>query len=79
MMPRFIIGVRELYDRNLRRRWLGIDTGFGVLSQNTPSQNVGVSAIAFADVAPGRDQIMEDTNESEAIRLAVLGDHTHQV
>jgi len=32
IMPRFFINIRELRDRNLRSRWYGIDTGFGVLS-----------------------------------------------
>ena len=80
LMPRFIISVRELYDRNLHRRWQGVDTGFGVLSQVIASENAAVSAIAFADVAPGQDQAVEgDANELEAIRLEPLGDHTGHV
>ena len=79
-MPRFIISVRELYDLELRRGWQGDDTGFGVLSQPISSQNAPVSAIAFADVAPGQDQAMDgDTNESETIRLEPWGDDTDQV
>jgi hypothetical protein len=54
VMPRFIISIRELYDRNLRRRWQGVDTGFGVFSQPTVSENAAISAIAFADVVPGQ-------------------------
>ena len=80
IMPRFIISVRELYDRDLRHGWEGDDTGFGVLSQTTASQNAPVSAIAFADIAPGQDEDVEgDVNESEAIRLELLGDNIHQV
>ena len=82
MIPRFIIGVRELYDRDLQRRWQGIDSGFGVLSQPIASQIGPISAIAFADVAPGQDQVVElegDANESEAIRLEPLGDNGHHV
>ena len=56
-IPRFIIAVRELYDRNLRGRWQGIDTGFGVSSQFISSENVAVSAIEFADVAPEQGQV----------------------
>ena len=71
IMPRFIISVRELYDRDLRRRWQGIDTGFGVLSQPVSSGNAAVSAIHFADVAPGQEgQVAEgEVDDSEAIRL----------
>ena len=49
-MPRFVIGVRELYDRNPSARGR-IDTGFGVRSQPIASENTVLSAIAFADVA----------------------------
>ena len=76
MMPRFIISVRELYDCDLRRRWQGMDTGFGALSQPIAI----VSAIGFADVAPEQDQAVEGgTNESEAIQLEAFGDDTCQV
>ena len=82
MMPRFIVSMRELHDRDLRARWQGIDTGFGVLSQPIASDNAVVSAIAFADVAPwqGQDQVVEgDEDDSEAIRLEARGDGTRQV
>ena len=76
-MPRFIISVRELYDRDLRARWQGIDSGFGVLSQPIVSQNGAVSTIAFADVTPGQDQVEGgDADDSEAIQLEVVGDGT---
>ena len=78
IMPRFIISVRELYDRDLRGRWRGIDTGFGVSSQPVFSG----STIEFADVAPGQGQgrVAEgEVDDSEAIRLDTLGDGTRQV
>ena len=75
ILPRFIISVRELYDRDLRGHFQGIDSGFGVLSQPIASQNGALSAIAFADVAPGQDQVVEgDADNSEAIRLEVVTD-----
>jgi hypothetical protein len=83
-MPRFIISVRELYDRDLRGRWQGIDTGFG-MSSHVSSGNATrtMSAIEFADVAPGQvsGQVAEgELDESEAIRLEMLlGDSTRQV
>ena len=81
IIPRFIISVRELYDRDLRGRWQGIDTGFGVLSQPISGGNAAVSAIQFADVAPGQEegQVAEgEVDDSEAIRLE-MRDSTHQV
>ena len=78
-IPRLIISVRELYDRELRGRWQGIDTRFGVLSQPTSSGNVAMSAIAFV---PGQDLAVEgsaDDTESEAIQLQVIGGDVHQV
>jgi hypothetical protein len=77
MMPRFIVSVRELYDRDPSRRQ-GIDTGFGVLSQ-LDGQNAAMSAIAFADVTPGQDRAIEDGNDSEAIRLGAVGGGAGQV
>jgi hypothetical protein len=85
MMPRFIIGMRELYDRDLRVRWQGVDTGFGVLSQPIAGENPVVSAIAFADVTPGQgqSQVTEgDEDDPEGVRLEVLevlGNGTRQM
>ena len=56
IMPRFIISVRELYDRDL-------DFGFGVLSQPTASRGEALSAIAFADVASGQDHVEGDAGD----------------
>jgi hypothetical protein len=76
MIPRFIIDIRELYHRDCRR---GVDTGFGVFSKPTASRSAALSAIAFADVAPGESQTMEgEVNGSDAIQLEVLGDNAHQ-
>jgi hypothetical protein len=80
-MPRFIISVRELYDRDLCGRWQGIDTGFGVLSQPVSGGNAAMSAIQFADVAPGQEEgevAKGEVDDLEAIRLE-LRDGTRQV
>ena len=80
--PRFIISIRELYDRDLRGRWNGIDSGFGVLSQAVASEDAVVSAIAFADVNPGQEEgqvVGGNEGNSEGIRLELLGDGTQQV
>ena len=83
MMSRFIIGVRELYDCDIRARCQGIDTGFGVFSQPTASGSMVVSAIAFAAVAgPGRGQGQAAEGEEEdsvAIRLEALRDGSEVV
>ena len=73
LMPRFIISMRELYDRDLRGRWQGIDTAFNISSQpGVYSGNAAVSAIQFADAAPGRGEDQEAEGEAddfEGIRL----------
>lgn len=82
MMPRFIISIRELYDRDLHNRWQGIDTGFGVLSQPAHDENTAVSTIAFAEAIPGQEQgqVAEGAkDDSPRIQLEVLGDGTCQV
>ena len=82
MSPRFIISIRELYDRDLRGRWNGIDSGFGVSSQAVANEDAVVSAIAFADVNPGQEEaqaIEGGEGDSEGIRLELLGDSTQQV
>ena len=75
-MPRFIIGVRELYDHDLRARWQGIDTGFGVLSQPIASENLAVSATAFANVATGQGRPGQEV-DADAIPLEELGNGAH--
>ncbi|KAI9573441.1 hypothetical protein HD554DRAFT_2167047 [Boletus coccyginus] len=77
IMPRFIISIRELYDRDLHARWQGIDSRFGVLSQPIASETVAVSAIAIAEVATEQGQGGE--GDTEAIGLEELGDHMGQV
>ena len=77
LSPRFIISIRELYDRDLRDGWNGIDSGFGLASED-----VVVSAIAFAGVNPGQEeaQAVEDgEDDSEGIRPELLEDGTQQV
>lgn len=76
-MPRFIISVRELYDSDLRGHFQAVDTGFGVLSQPNASRTLAMSAIAFADVAPGQEegQVVEgDADDAGAIQLEARGD-----
>ena len=75
-MPRFIISVRELYDRDLYRRQNGTRSEFGVLSRFVASEDAVVSAITFADVHPGQEegQVVEGgSDDSEGIRLEVFG------
>lgn len=68
MMPQFIISIWELYDHDLHCHWQGIDTGFGVLSQPTSSQDAAVSVIALVGISPGQAHVVGgDMNESEAV------------
>ena len=72
MMPRFIISVRELYDRDTRRGWQGVDTGFGVLSQPIADRFGFGSSIVFPDgVALEEGQVVE--GGADDIQLKPLG------
>ncbi|KAF8119661.1 hypothetical protein EV363DRAFT_1440672 [Boletus edulis] len=60
VIPRFVISIRELYDRDIHRGF-HIDTGFGVQSRSNPGADATVSAIVFeygnrrAEVTGGTD------------------------
>ena len=69
IMPQFIISIRELYHRDLRSRWQGIDTGFGVVSRPFASGDAALSAIDFADIME-RGQALEDDEASIGDRAA---------
>jgi len=83
IMPRFIISIRELYHRDLRKRWQGIDTGFGVFSQ--PNSNgdttISISGIDFAeDMWEQQGEVVDDgADDSNGIPLEGVGDRVHQV
>jgi len=77
IMPRFIISVREQYDRDVRGRWQGIDTGFSTSSRLASSR--AMSWIELADVEVAPEQERGGVVDSEAIRLEMLGDGTRQV
>ena len=82
MMPRFIISVRELYDRDHRRGWQGVDTRFGVLSQPIANRYALVSSIAFPDIPAEQDQVVEgDVDELPGILLESLSvrDNSYEV
>ncbi|KAG9310135.1 hypothetical protein JVU11DRAFT_9750 [Chiua virens] len=67
MLPRFIIHIREVYDRDVRVGcgMQGIDTGFGIGSQTT-REDRNLSGIVFADVSMGQSHIVEgDVDISE--------------
>jgi hypothetical protein len=72
IVPRFIISMRELYDRDLHGRWQGIDAGFGMSSQPVSGGNEVVSAIEFGNAAVGQEQgqvVEGEVGDSEAIQL----------
>ena len=74
LIPRFIIGVRVLYDRDTRGR-LHVDTGFGASGRAVDDENGLVSTIAFADRNPGQEQSQaaeDDAEDSEGIRLEAM-------
>ena len=59
MMPRFVIKMRELYDKDSRGRLEGIDSAFGISSRSgdVAGRDHFVSGIAFAgvDSRPGEE------------------------
>ena len=58
-MPRVILSIRELYDQDLHRRWQGIDTGFGVVSQPLSNWNVAVTTTAPAETGTEQGLVVE--------------------
>ena len=71
LIPRFIISVREIYDRDTHGR-LQVDTGFGASGRSVNGENALVSTIAFADRDPGGEQSQaaeDDADDSEGIQL----------
>ena len=59
IMPRVILSIRELYDKDLHGRWQGIDTGFGVVSQPLSSWNVAVTTTAPVDIGTEQGLVVE--------------------
>jgi hypothetical protein len=78
IMPRFIISVRVLYDRDLRGCWQGVDTGFGISSQPVSTGNAALSAMEFAAAQEQGQAAEGEVDDSEVIRLE-MRDGTHQV
>jgi len=67
-MPRFIMAIRELYDRNSRDGWQGVDTGFGVFSVPVSGGNEDVSAVFRVGLEEGQ------SNSSGVIELGEVRD-----
>lgn len=61
MMPRFIISIRSLYDRDVQERWKGIDTGFG---RNLSTNSEGIPTTRLTDIILGPGQV-DDVEEIE--------------
>jgi len=81
MLPRFIINIRELYDRDILRHQQGIDTGFGAFSRTIACEDGTMPTIAFADLcAQTEGQIMElHTGDLEMLASEVIKDDAHRV
>lgn len=83
LIPRFIISVREIYDRDVRGRSQEIDTGFGVLSQSFAAPDTSVSVMVFLDDSPGCQHpaaLESGADELDAMTLAsVVRECTSQV
>lgn len=68
LIPRFIISIRELYDRDLRG-CQGVDSGCGVVSRSTASLDESMSGMIFMDVSLVRHgpAVEGDMGDSDAI------------
>ncbi|KAF8131225.1 hypothetical protein EV363DRAFT_1261869 [Boletus edulis] len=64
LIPRFVISIRELYDRDIHRCF-HIDTGFGMQSRSNASADTTVSATAFADINQGPEVEGATDNSSD--------------
>ncbi|KAF8452898.1 hypothetical protein L210DRAFT_3639341 [Boletus edulis BED1] len=69
LIPRFIIGIRELYACDIRRGRFHIDTGFGVQSRSNASLDMTVSAIVSMDVGHQGPEVEGDTDNSGDLEL----------
>ena len=81
MLPRFMISIRELYDRDSHRDCQSIDSEFGILSRPATGENQTVPAIGLADVTLGQSagQTMEgDAGNPEMVALEEIEDGAHQ-
>ena len=83
LVPRFILDLRELYDRDTGGRWQGVDTAFGVSSHPVSNRGVTASAISFAEVGFGPEEGGEAVDgrldDLEVVRHTVIGHGTRQV
>jgi len=78
IMPRFIINIRQFYDRDHRNQWRGIDSGFGS-SRTVAVLDIPKSTIAFADhdtstYEEDTDAVGMDVEDAEVIQLGVVRD-----
>ncbi|KAF8119701.1 hypothetical protein EV363DRAFT_1196221, partial [Boletus edulis] len=71
LVPRFTIGIRELYDRDIRGR-LHTDTGFGVLSQLNVDLDTTVSTVVF-----GVNQGLDVEGDMDSSGDLGVGDRDH--
>jgi len=80
IVPRFIISIRALYDRDQRNRYQGLDTGFGMCSQTVGHQN---TATAFSGISFGPTMEDMETNgymeRSNAIPLKAVGGYAMKI
>lgn len=79
-MPRFIISVRELYDRDIRGHWQGIDTRFGATSRGVSGHKGRTSTIAFADAGQEESRTLHDDGGAPGdIQLETVGEGSRHV
>jgi len=79
IMPRFIISIRELYHRDLRNQYQGVDTGFGLHSQTLAFQKTSMTGVTFLDSEGATETGSEGVSSREIPLRAMRAYDTHQV
>ena len=70
IMPRFVLNIREMHGREMRNRWQGIDTAFGLSSRPIASRNAEMSAVMFAE--GGSDSEMLEAQDGGEAQLELI-------
>ncbi|KAF8122290.1 hypothetical protein EV363DRAFT_1360570 [Boletus edulis] len=77
LIPRFVISIRELYDRDIHRCF-HIDTGFGVVSRLNVGQDTTVSAMVFVNGNQGAEMEGSMDNSGDLGMDRVHGSRLHE-
>lgn len=83
-LPRFVLDIREMYDRDLRGGTRRVDTGFGMFSRQIFISSVVVDPMVFVDISIDSEQdlVVEMDGLEDGLEVglpALVKEGTHQV